>query len=147
MFYNRKMRFLSKFLSVLLITVAFLGLIPTTAHAQGTQTWTGVCVGTGNASDVATIQGAQCLLANILSIAVTAIGLAGFVMMIIGAFKMLLGGTSKGLEEGRNTMTFAIVGLIAALSAWVIINLIASFTGVNAIKSFVIPNSDTQFKP
>lgn len=118
-------------------------LVPSLANAQ-TQVWTGVCVGTGSASDVATIQGLQCLVGNILMVAITLIGFAGFTMLLIGSFKYLLsGGNSKGTEQARNTITFAVVGLVVALSAIIIVNLIAAFTGVNIIREFSIPNSDT----
>ncbi len=113
-------------------------------YAQ-TQAWTGVCVA-GPDNDVATIQGFQCLVANVLSIAITGIGLAGFVMLIIGAFKYLLsGGNAKGAEDGKNTMTFAVIGLVVALSAFFILRILAEFTGVRSILNFTIPGSDTNF--
>ncbi len=103
--------------------------------------WSGVCVG-GDDNDVATIQGLECLIANVFQVILTVIGLAGFVMMIVGAFRWLVsGGNTKGVESARNTITFAVVGLVVALSAFIVLNLIASFTGVNVITSFVIPES------
>lgn len=128
---------------VCLFTVALV-IVPQ-ASAQ-TQAWSGVCVDTvGGNTDVATIQGAQCLLANLLSVAISGIGLAGFVMMIVGSFKYLLsGGNSKGIEEAKGTMTMAIVGLVVALSAFIILNLLAAFTGTGTLfTQFVIPSSDT----
>lgn len=104
--------------------------------------WSGVCVG-GDDNDVATIQGLECLIANVFQVILTVIGLAGFVMMIIGAFRWLVsGGNAKGVEAARNTITFAVVGLVVALSAFIVLNLIASFTGINVITSFVIPESN-----
>ena len=98
-----------------------------------TRKWEGVCVN----NEVATIQGVQCLIANLLSIAVTVVGMVGFIMIIIGAFKFLLSGSSsKGTEEGRNTIGFAIIGLVVALSAYFILNIVASFTGVKSILQF-----------
>lgn len=92
--------------------------------------------------DVATIQGLQCVLANVLSIFLTVIGLAGFVMLIIGAFRyMLAGSNTKATESSRNTITFAVVGLVVALSAFIILNIVASFTGVTTILNFTIPGS------
>jgi hypothetical protein len=89
--------------------------------------------------DVLTIKGVEGIVANILAIAITGIGFAGFVMMIVGAFQFLLAGSnSKGMENGRNTITFAIIGLIVALSSWIILNFIATFTGVETIKVFNI---------
>jgi hypothetical protein len=91
---------------------------------------------------VATIQGLQCLIGNVLTVAVTGIGFAGFVMMIVASFHYLLsGGNSKGKETARNTITFAVIGVVVAVSAFIILNLIAAFTGVESILEFVIPDS------
>lgn len=104
--------------------------------------WGGVCVG-GEDGDVATIQGLECLIANIFTVFLTVLGLSGFVMMIVASFRILVsGGNSKGKETGRNTFTFAVVGLIAALSSYIVLNLIADFTGIQEILEFKIPTSD-----
>src|SRR5258708_21755867 len=121
-------------------TIVVVALIlPTQAQAQTTSAWKGVCVGTGAASDVATIQGFQCLIGNVLSVAITLLGLAGFAMLIIGSFKyMLYGSSAKGTEDGKNTITFAIAGLILALSAYFILQIIAAFTGISSLTNFQI---------
>jgi len=110
------------------------------ANMVGPQTWRGTCVEDG----VATIQGFRCLIANILSIAITGIGFAGFIMLIVGGFRYLTsGGNSKGTETAKNTITFAVIGLVVALSSYIILNLIAEFTGVKTILNFVIPEAGT----
>ncbi len=131
-------------------SLAFLYLIvfPLKVFAQ-TQEWSGVCVGpaSGIANDVATIQGLECLIANIFTVFITLLGLAGFVMFLVAGVRwMTSGGSSKGIETARNTMTFAVVGLVVALSAFIVINLIADFTGVNIIRKFVIPGPNTEWK-
>lgn len=135
--------------SVLLITTTSVLLTaPNTAVAQ-TQRWEdleqdiggteGYCVVGG----VATIQGTMCLLANLLSVALTVIGLAGFVMMVVGSLTWLVsGGSSQNVEKARKTMTFAIIGLVVALSSFIIINIISSFTGID-LTEFVLPSSET----
>ncbi len=150
MVYNQTVHKLFRTLTLvaLFLTVA-LGL-PTQAHAQ-TQAWGNVCVA-GNegygSGDVATIQGFQCLLGNILTIIFTLIGFAGLLMLIIGSFRYLLsGGNSKGTESAKNTITYAVIGLVVALSALIIVNLIAAFTGIDAIKVFTIPDSTTLWNP
>jgi hypothetical protein len=126
---------ISVFLSSLVPFSPFVSL----AHAQTVAWEEGVCVENG----VATIQGLQCLVGNILSVVVSAIGLAGFVMIIVGAFRYLLsGGNSKGTEEGKQTITFAVGGIVVALSAFIILQLIANFTGVKTILNFRIPSSN-----
>lgn len=106
-----------------------------------TKNWTDIntgCVVDG----VATVQGVGCVLANILSIALTLIGLAGLVMIIYAAFTLLLSaGKSQQVEKSKNTITFAIIGIILALSAFIIINLLAEFTGISIIKNLSIPGS------
>lgn len=128
----------------LIISTAILAF-PHSANAQGftkPQTWEGVCVHDG----VATVQGLRCLIANILSVAVTAIGFIGFIMIIVGAFRYLIsGGNSKDTQKAKNTLTFAVIGLIVALSAFVILNLIAEFTGIKTILNFNIPDAGVTF--
>lgn len=139
--------------AVVAVTLAF-ALLPASVNAQAiTAEWgadsTGNnCVYTtttpSGEANVATIKGFQCLVANILSIAISVIGFVGFVMFLIGSFRYLLsGGNSKGIEGARNTFTFAVVGLVVALSSIIILRIIASFTGVDAILQFEIPGSDT----
>jgi hypothetical protein len=123
-----------------------LSLFPLVKPVQAqTKNWEAInnnCVINGTAS----IQGIACLLANILSITLTAIGIAGFVMIVFAAFNLLLSaGKSQEVEKSRKTITFAIIGLILALSAFIIVNLIASFTGIEIIKTFTIPGSQNDW--
>ncbi|NCN45607.1 MAG: hypothetical protein COU63_03670 [Candidatus Pacebacteria bacterium CG10_big_fil_rev_8_21_14_0_10_36_11] len=124
------------------ILMFFLAFSP--ANAQ-TQAWTGVCVSTRDET-VATIQGFQCLLANVLSGFLTLVGMAGFITLIVAGIRILLsGGNSQALEKSKSSITFAILGLIVALSAFMILNLVAEFTGVKTILNFVIPDSNHQW--
>ena len=123
----------------------FSNLIVKQAHAQGIsgpQPWTtgaDACAYQGTA----TIRGIECIVANVLSVAITLLGLAGLVMMILGAFRYLIsGGNSKETETARNTLTYAVIGLVVGLASFVILNLIAEFTGVKTILDFSLnPNS------
>ena len=135
-------------LSALVVAIIFLSAA-TPAHAQ-TQAWSGVCVGpadlndTTNATDVATLQGLECMIANVFTVIIGVIGLAGFVMFIIGSFRYLTsGGNSKGTETAKNTFTFAVIGLIVALSGFILLNLLSTFTGISVLTEFSIPSSDT----
>lgn len=138
-----KKNIFSKTISSLLLVGLLLVATPQPVVAQ-TQSWQGVCVSStiSGAEDVATVQGLQCLIANVLSVATTIIGFGGFIMLIVASFRYLIsGGTSKGTEMARNSITYAVIGLVIALSAFIIINLIAQFTGVSTILQFVIPPS------
>lgn len=115
------------------------------AKPVGAAEWSGVCVGKSGtaAEDVATLQGIQCLVANILINFLTIIGMAGFVMLIYGSLMWLLsGGSSSNIEKAKKTFTFAIVGLIVALSSFIIVRLVSQFTGVASIVDFFLPTSD-----
>lgn len=137
--------FSGRFLLTLALIISFLVtslLQPLVVSAQ-TSVWTGNCIandaGVLGSGDVATIQGLECLIANVLSIAITGIGLVGFVMMLVGAFRYLISGSNtKETETARSTLTYSLIGLVVALSAFIILNLIASFTGVTSILNFQI---------
>lgn len=88
-------------------------------------------------TDVATIQGVECLIVNVLGTATTFVGLAAFIMLIVGGFLYLTsGGSSKGAEAARQTMTYAIIGIIVALMATFLLRFVAGFTGVTGILNF-----------
>lgn len=133
---------MKKTIKSFLTAIVTLLLTASPAHAQ-TDAWTGICVADATGfgkGDVATIQGLQCLIANVLSVAITVIGLAGFMMIIYGAFMYLIsGGSSKHTDAARSTITYAIIGLVVALSSIIVLNLISAFTGIENITSFVIP--------
>lgn len=111
------------------------------AYAQ-TQSWSDINSACVSDNGVATIQGIGCMLANVMSIVLTLLGVAGFIMIIYAAFNMMImGGNSQTVEKSKNTITMAIVGIILALSSFIIINIISSFTGIDLIKNFSIPGS------
>lgn len=128
--------------SAFILSAGIYLLSSSTAAAQ-TKVWSGVCVGNTVASkDVATLQGFECLIGNIFTIILTLIGLAGFVMFIIASFRYLLsGGNTKGTETARNTFTFVVVGIVVALSGFIILNFLSTFTGIKDITIFSIPKS------
>jgi len=106
-----------------------------------TSVWTGTCVG-GTSNDVATIQGLECMIANIFTVIITLIGLAAFLMFIIGSVRWLMsGGSTDGTKKAKDTLTYAVIGIVISLSAFIVLNLVAGFTGVNEIKEFIIPPS------
>jgi len=99
---------------------------PRMAHAQSA--WTGACVQDG----VATLTGIECLFKNILNVAVSVVGLGAFAMLILGSFQYLTSqGQPKATEGAQKTISYAIFGLVLALSAWIIINVLSGFTGID----------------
>lgn len=126
----------TKILSAILSQIPLSLLLHGKVRAQFTTPWAeGTCV----IDDVATIQGIECLVGNILNIAISAIGLAAAVMFVVGSFLLLTsGGNPKGTDAAKKTISYAIMGLIVALSAWIILNFVSVFTGNTSILQFGI---------
>ena len=83
----------------------------------------------------ATFKDLEIILARILNLALSLGGLTAFVMLIVGGFKFLTsGGDPKQLESAKNTITWAIGGLVVAIGAWFILGLISDFTGIELTK-------------
>ena len=125
--------------TVLLMVFTTIGfIIPSQTYAQNTTAWSAPCVDSAN-PDVATVQGAECLVKNVLSIAVTAVGIAAFVMFLVGSLLYLTsGGNPKGTEAGQKTITFAIIGVVVSLTGFIALNFISTFTGVQSIQTFTL---------
>jgi hypothetical protein len=107
------------------------------AFAQ-TKVWSNKCVRNG---DVATIQGFECVFYNILQIIMYIAGLVFFAMLINGGFKYIFAsGDPKKMASASSTLSLSIVGIIGVIASYFIIELIATLTGINAIKSLNIPS-------
>jgi FtsH-binding integral membrane protein len=123
--------------------LAFAGIIfhnvRQVVHAQA-RTWQSAgCLREG---DVATIQCLVPLFENVVRalISIAAIGL--FAMFVVGGFNLLMsGGNPKQMEQGKNTLTYAVIGVVVMVLAYLIIQIIARFTGVSGLNQFTIPGT------
>ena len=89
--------------------------------------------------NVATLRGIECIVGNLLGVAITLVGLGVLVMLIYASFQLLTsGGDPKAAAAAKGTATYAIIGLILALSSWFILSLLAGFTGNPNILEFSI---------
>lgn len=130
----------------ILLILSILILSFTVSNSQVlAKSWTGNCVGTGTAEDVATIQGIQCVIGNLLNVVMTVFAFGGFIMFVYGSIVwMLAGGQSSNLEKARHTFTYAIFGLILAVSSFIIIQIITYFTGIKSfMKIEFLPNTSS----
>ncbi len=92
--------------------------------------WNCFATGIDNAETVATIKCLEPLFGNIITVAATVAGVALFMWLIIGGFKYLTsGGDPKKLEEAKHTLTYAFLGFVLIVSAYIILNIIATFFG------------------
>ncbi len=80
----------------------------------------------------ATISGIVNVLENIIKLLAPAAGIAFFIMLLVGGYKFITsGGDPKAVGSARATLTYAIIGIILVVAAWLILQLIATFTGAN----------------
>lgn len=107
-------------------------------HAQAVQWNSYNCL----EDDVATIQCLVPLFQNVVSALIQIAAIALFVMFVIGGFNILMsGGDPKRMEQGKNTLTYAIIGIVVMVLAYLIIQIIGNFTGVSGLGEFTIPGS------
>lgn len=126
---------------VIFIFILFFSFHFSTSPALAQTVWSGKCVGTGPNSDVATIQGLECLFYNVLQVIVYIAGIAFLFMFVSGGFKYLFsGGDQKAVAAASSTLTMAIIGLVGIIASWLILSFISQFTGIHNITNFVIPD-------
>jgi len=135
-------KFLKKlFFYLSFIFYYFLSLSPLYAQTKpwkDLQTELGVtCVDLN--TGVATLQGFECIFANILTIIVPLAGLASFVVLIIGGFQYLTsGGDPKQTQKASSIVTGAIIGLAVTMGVWFIFRLLFDITGIDLFQ-FKVP--------
>ncbi|PWU23747.1 hypothetical protein C5B42_01820 [Candidatus Cerribacteria bacterium 'Amazon FNV 2010 28 9'] len=147
-------KLLSKIKRIFLpIFFLFLSLAPLSPASAQTADWSAQCgryynsktnqfvdkptVPNSDITQVATIQGVECLVSNVLATAITFIGFVAFIMFLIGGFKYLTAGNnSKGVEEAQKAITFAIIGIVVALTSILILRILSQLTGVSTFLNF-----------
>ncbi|HWA52307.1 MAG TPA: pilin [Patescibacteria group bacterium] len=85
------------------------------------------------------LTGLQNIFSNIVSIAIGLAGIGFFVMFVVGGFNYLTaGGDERKVQGARQTLTYAIGGLVLIALAYLILKLISDFTGITGILNFQI---------
>lgn len=83
-------------------------------------------------NDPAKISDLEVLFQRFLSLALTLAGIATFIMLIVGGFKYLTsGGDPKQVQSASQTITMAVVGLVAIIGAWFVLDLLGIITGLD----------------
>ncbi len=86
-----------------------------------------------------TIQGI--LKGGIQLILLVALVLA-FVFLVFGGIKWISsGGDKAGTEAAKGTLTAAIIGLIVVFLAWVLLNFVGGFFGLDVSQKFTLPTA------
>lgn len=87
--------------------------------------------------DVATIFCLPAVFQNVVTAALSFATVVTVFMIIYAGIKYIIsGGDQKQVEGARQTLTYAIIGLIIIFLSFLIINLIATVTGANCINMF-----------
>ncbi len=72
----------------------------------------------------------QLIIQSLLAVAARLIGIAAFVMLIVGGFQMLTAsGDPKKTEQGQKTITAAIVGIAIVVGGWFALTILEQLTG------------------
>lgn len=68
-------------------------------------------------------------------------GIILFVMLVVGGFYYITSsGDPRKVEGAKNTLTYAIIGIVVLAAAFLIVEIIANFVGVPALLDFNIYN-------
>jgi hypothetical protein len=82
--------------------------------------------------NVATLSNLNDVFAKFISSALVIIGIISVIMIVVGGINYIgAGGDKEGMSKAKGTFTFAIFGLILAISAWLILNVFGRFLGVD----------------
>jgi len=81
---------------------------------------------------IAKITDLEQVFSSVVSGALTLAGIAALIMIVWGGYQFLMaGGDKEGATKAQKTLTYAIGGLVLVLSAWIILNLLGNFLGVD----------------
>ncbi len=89
----------------------------------------------------ATFKCLEPLFANLVQALTALVGVAIFIMFVVGGFSFIFsGGDQKKLEKARGTLTNAIIGVVVIVCAYLILLTIKALTGVDVTK-FTVPSN------
>lgn len=87
--------------------------------------------------DVHEIKDLVNIVENIFNLLIRLTGILAFITLIISGFQYLTaGGDPKKAQSARDTITYAILGLVLVILAYFILRFISEFTGVTRVLEF-----------
>jgi hypothetical protein len=87
----------------------------------------GLALAGGSCDPVAGQPTVESTLAVVINIFSWVVGIAGVIMIIIGGFKYITsGGNEQGVNSAKNTILFAIIGLVIVAIAQIIVQFVIS---------------------
>lgn len=117
---------------VLALGVVALSPIVTPANAQTNPIQTGIDSAKGQGTPDKLL-GEGSVFTNVINILLIAIGLISVVMIIIGGIRYAVsGGESGAVTSAKNTILYAVVGLVVAFLAYALVNWVLTGISGNA---------------
>jgi hypothetical protein len=112
---------------VIFLTLAFILSMPLGAHAQQPYD-----CGSLTADSPPQLHQIVCPVARVFNLLLFAAGVVLVVMLAYGGIKISSAlGDPKGFEAGKQTLTYAIIGVACVLGVFVILNIVMSLLGIN----------------
>ena len=94
---------------------------------------------TGTPEQPAQIQDLEVLFARAVKFAAWGAGIGLFVMMVVGGIKFITShGDPQAAASAKQTITFAVIGLLVIVGGWLILFLLGRVLGINLLQ-FTIP--------
>lgn len=118
---------------LVIIAVFILALVmPTSAFAQTTLLPNPASTDTAEQTLAGKIQSGQIHLSDIpafivyfINFGIVIAGSLSLLFLVIGGYRYIIGGIMQSeREEGKNTVIYAIIGLVVSLLAWAIVNIV-----------------------
>lgn len=98
------------------------------------------CSNFAGAEGVASIACLVPLIRNLITTVISLGAIALFIMLLVGGFNLLFSaGDQKKLESARGTITQAIVGIVIMSVAFLVLQTIRIFTGVDVTTLQLLP--------
>lgn len=76
------------------------------------------------------------LVRTLISVALSLVGTVAVILIIAAGIKYITSGGGKAVDEAKNMLTYAIIGLLIVLGSFFIVGLVSGFTGVACIMNF-----------
>lgn len=77
----------------------------------------------------------QQIIQRLINLSVGAAFIILTIMLVIGGIRFLTsGGDPKGVQAAGQTLTWALLGILFLVIAWIVLRLIEAFTGVEVTK-------------
>ncbi|PIP53490.1 hypothetical protein COX08_00720 [Candidatus Beckwithbacteria bacterium CG23_combo_of_CG06-09_8_20_14_all_34_8] len=91
--------------------------------------------------DPAKFSDIEVIFSNVIGVLIPFAGVAIFIMILIGGFKYLTSaGDPKATASAGQTITWAIVGLLFLIGAWLVLVFIKQITGID-VTLFEVPKN------